>query len=69
MKKKVANHSLALLILTVFFGLFQAWKESKNPFAFYSEDKNKIEKSKYTLNESVKLSTEENSIFNLYFEK
>lgn len=37
MKKKVVNHSLALLVLTVFFGLFQAWKESKNPFAFFNE--------------------------------
>lgn len=44
MHEKVANRSLMILVLIVFFGLFQAWKESKNPFAFYSNHKKEIEK-------------------------
>jgi len=34
MKKKIANRSLVILVLIVLFGLFQAWKEEKNPFVF-----------------------------------
>ncbi len=37
MKKKITKHSLILLTLIIFFGLFQAWKESRNPFAFFKE--------------------------------
>jgi hypothetical protein len=42
MKHKVVNHSLLILALTVSFGLFQAWREGKNPFAF---SKNSLKKS------------------------
>jgi len=54
MKKKAVNRSLILLVLTVSFGLFQAWKESKNPFAFFNEKfpevTTKFAKSNYNRN-------------------
>ncbi|MDP4238302.1 MAG: hypothetical protein Q8904_02385 [Bacteroidota bacterium] len=59
MKKKVVNHSLVILVLVVSWGLFQAWKESKNPFAFFSNPKNAIEKSNYVSDKSIKLDTKE----------
>lgn len=37
MKEKVANYSKALIVVTVFFGLFLAWKDSRNPFKFFKE--------------------------------
>jgi len=37
MKVKVANYSKGLLVITVVFGLFLAWKESRNPFNFFKE--------------------------------
>jgi len=36
MKKKIANHSLVILGLIVLVGLFQAWKQDKKPFSFFS---------------------------------
>jgi len=47
MKKKIVNRSLILLGLVVSFGLFQAWKESRNPFAFLKEKSMKVS-TKYT---------------------
>jgi hypothetical protein len=70
MKKKVVNYSLTLLILTVLFGLFQAWKESKNPFMLFSNNnKSKIEKSKYSSNTEMKLDAKENYIFSPYLKR
>ena len=69
MKYKVVNRSLILLLLTVFFGLFQAWKESKNSFAFYSNNKNKIVKFKYISNKEVTCDTKKNYIVNKYLIK
>jgi hypothetical protein len=43
MKEKVANYSKGLLVITVFFGLFLAWKESRNPFKFFRENTNRVE--------------------------
>ena len=37
MKEKVANYSKGLIVVTVFFGLFLAWRESRNPFNFFNE--------------------------------
>lgn len=54
MKKKVTNHSLVILALIVSFGLFQAWKESRNPFAFFSNTKKMIDKTNYVSDKSIK---------------
>jgi hypothetical protein len=43
MKNKVANYSKGLLVVTVFFGLFLAWKESRNPFNFFKQKPIQIE--------------------------
>jgi len=59
MKKKVTNHSLAILVLIVSFGLFQAWKESKNPFALFSNTKKEINKPYYISDKSLKYDTKE----------
>jgi hypothetical protein len=32
MKKRIANESILLLVIIVFLGLFQAWKQNRNPF-------------------------------------
>jgi hypothetical protein len=37
MKEKVANYSKGLLVITVVFGLFLAWKESRSPFNYIKE--------------------------------
>ena len=54
MKKKVTNHSLVILSFIVSFGLFQAWKESRNPFAFFSNTKKMIDKTSYVSDKSIK---------------
>lgn len=60
MKKRIANQSIVVLTLIVCFGLFQAWKESKNPFALFSGTKNGIEKPKNMSVKSVKYNTKDN---------
>lgn len=67
MKKKIVNRSLLILVLTVFFGLFQAWKESKNPFAFHTNHKNKIEKFKPVSNKYINVNAKND--FKLYSEE
>ncbi len=47
MKKKIANRSIILLGFIFSFGLFQAWKESRNPFAFFKGNSQKVS-PKYT---------------------
>ncbi len=42
MKKKIANRSIILLGFIFSFGLFQAWKESRNPFAFFKGNSLKV---------------------------
>lgn len=37
MKEKVANYSKGLLVITVVFGLFLAWKDSRSPFSYVKE--------------------------------
>ena len=69
MKKKVANQSLMILAIVVSFGLFQAWKESKNPFAFFSSPKNGIERSDYVSDKSIKFETRENFRIKRYFKE
>jgi len=69
MKKKIANQSLVILVLVVCFGLFQAWKESKNPFAFFSGPKSGIEKSGYVLDKSTKFETSEDFRIKHYFKE
>ena len=59
MKKKVANHSLVILVLIISFGLFQARKESKRPFAFESDSNNKIRTSNPDSNKLVLHETKE----------
>ena len=44
MKKKVTNHSLIILGFVVTFGLIQAWREDKAPFAF---SKNTVKESNH----------------------
>ncbi len=41
MKKRIANNSIILLVIVISFGLFQAWKQNKKPFA---SDQNQKEK-------------------------
>jgi hypothetical protein len=67
MKKKVVNHALMVLVLLVCFGLFQAWKESKNPFIFYSNNKKMIEKSKYESNKPTKFDSKKDYTIKLSF--
>ena len=43
MKERVANYSLMLVVVIVSFGLFQAWRLSRNPFAFYKSKSSGIE--------------------------
>jgi len=69
MKKKVANHSLVILVLIVSFGLFQAWRESRNPFAFYSKSKTGTIKAKSGPYESVRFDTKSDYTNRLYFKK
>lgn len=57
MKRKIANQSLVILFLIVLFGLFQAWKESRNPFALISKKNNMIVKTNYESTKSVSLYT------------
>ena len=66
MNKKVANHSLVILVFVVSFGLYQAWKESKNPFAFYSNKNNIVEKPRYMLNKFIVEDTKNKYVFILY---
>jgi len=63
MKKKVVNQSLALLVFIVSFGLFQAWKESKNPFALYSNTKKIIDKPNYVSDKSIRYDTKKRESF------
>lgn len=69
MKKKIANQSLVILILIVCFGLFQAWKESRNPFALYSNYKNKIEKSKTMSNKLAGFDIKDNYTVKRYIKQ
>ena len=69
MKKKIAHHSLVILVLTVCFGLFQAWKESKNPFAFYSTNKTSYEKSRFISNKILLPDTKNEYLFKLNFKE
>lgn len=63
MKKKIANQSLVILILVVCFGLFQAWKESKNPFTFFTNHTKRIEKPNYVSDKSFESNiTEDNMV-------
>jgi hypothetical protein len=57
MKRKIANQSLVILFLIVVFGLFQAWKESRNPFAFISNKNSIIVKSNNKSTKSVSFYT------------
>lgn len=57
MKKKIVNQSLALLVIIVSLGLIQAWRESRNPFALYSNTKKMIDESHYLSDKSVKNDT------------
>jgi len=45
MKQKIANRSLVLLVLIVSVGLYQAWKQDKKPFAFFSEKNTQLRKA------------------------
>jgi len=69
MKKKITNHSLIILVLIVSFGLVQAWRESRNPFAFYSNSKNQIKKTRSELNEPVRVDTKKDYTNKLYFKE
>jgi len=66
MNKKVANHSLVILVFVVSFGLYQAWKESKNPFAFYSNKNSIIEKPRYMSNKFVEQDPKNEYVFKFY---
>jgi len=69
MKKKVANHSLVILVLIVSFGLFQAWRESRNPFAFYSKSKTLATKVISQPYESFRFDSRTDYTNRLYFKK
>jgi|GEM_PF-3185428 len=69
MKKKVANHSLVILVLIVSFGLFQAWRESRNPFAFYSKSNTRVNKAMSQHYESVRFDSRTDYTTMLYFKK
>ncbi|MDP4238168.1 MAG: hypothetical protein Q8904_01685 [Bacteroidota bacterium] len=69
MKEKIVNYSMVILVLTVSFGLFQAWEKSKKPFAFYSKNENIIEKSKYMSNQPTKVKTNRNYVVQIRFGK
>lgn len=62
MKKKVTNHSLVILGLVVSFGLFQAWREEKAPFAF---SQNTIKKSDHMSNKLIGYPSKKNYTFKL----
>ena len=59
MKKKIANNSLGVLCVVVCFGLFQAWKESKNPFALFSSTTNWTNKSTLMSDKTDKFDTKD----------
>jgi hypothetical protein len=63
MKNKVVNHSLLILALTVTFGLFQAWREGKNPFAF---SKNTLKKSNTLTKKLIEDQSKKGYTINLY---
>lgn len=37
-KEIIVKKSIVLLALVFSFGLFQAWKEARNPFAFFTKE-------------------------------
>jgi len=63
MKNKVVNHSLLILALTVSFGLFQAWREGKNPFAF---SKNTLKTSNTVSDKLIRDQSKKNDSGKLY---
>jgi len=69
MKKKITHHSLAILVIIVSFGLVQAWRESRNPFAFNSTNKTQIKKSRSEMNEPVRVDTKKDYTNKLYFKE
>jgi len=69
MKKKITQHSLLILGLIVSFGLVQAWRESRNPFAFNSTSKTQIKKSRSEMNEPVRVNTKKDNTSKLYFKE
>ena len=66
MKKRIANHSLIILGLIVSFGLFQAWKQDKKPFAFFSGRITQIRKTKPESIKSVRIDIKKDYTYRLY---
>ena len=69
MKKKITHHSLAILVIIVSFGLVQAWRESRNPFAFNSTSNTQIKKSRSEMNEPIRVDTKKDNTNKLYFKE